>query len=275
MKKLMKTRILFLGLGIFLTGLNFLGFLIPLRNADIYNEEDNYFSNDIIHTEDELLHELEVLKNKNETDKEFIIKANKAVHDGIAHYWKDAGINKYNLRIPIYENYILYIASYLYPEKFRKYEFSDFDKAIERGVGLCSQHALILSEVLENNGIDAEIITLPRHVVVSAEVKDDNEWWVVDPDFGVIIENTIQEIEKTPSIVSPIYYAKGYDNQIVNDLTETYGTVLSIHDSAKEYSGVKRFYFEKLSYILIWALPLFLIGVAIFLSRRQRLINRR
>lgn len=275
MKKTVNIKVLSLVLGIFLLGLNFIGFFIPLRNADIYTEEENYFPNDIVHTEDELEQVLDLLKNEKESDKEFIIKANKAVHDGIAHYWKDAGINKYNLRIPIYENYILYIASYLYPEKFRKYEFSDFDKAIERGVGLCSQHALILSEVLENNGIDAEIITLPRHVVVSAEVKDDNEWWVVDPDFGVIIENTIQEIEKTPSIVSPIYYAKGYDNQIVNDLTETYGTVLSIHDSAKEYSGVKRFYFEKLSYILIWALPLFLIGVAIFLSRRQRLINRR
>ena len=274
MKKLMKTRILFLGLGIFLTGLNFLGFLIPLRNADIYNEEDNYFSNDIIHTEDELLHELEVLKNKNETDKEFIIKANKAVHDGIAHYWKDAGIDKYKLRIPIYENYILYFASYFYPEKFKKYEFSTIEKAIERGVGLCSQHALILSKVLENNGIDAAIITLPRHVVVTAKVNDANEWWVVDPDFGVIIEKSIQEIEKTPSLVSPVYAAKGYDTFIVNALTETYGSVLSIHKSAKEYSGIKRYYFEKLAYVLIWVLPLILISFAIYLSRKQRLSKK-
>ena len=52
--------------------------------------------------------------------------------------------------IPIYENYLLFIASYRYPDEYLKYEFVDYRKAIERGIGLCSQQAIIVSEILNS-----------------------------------------------------------------------------------------------------------------------------
>ena len=69
----------------------------------------------------------------------------------IAHYWRDEGINKYYLRIPFWENYLLYIASYIDPEEYLKYEFYDYRRAIERGVGLCSQQAIIVSTWFDSN----------------------------------------------------------------------------------------------------------------------------
>jgi hypothetical protein len=82
---------------------------ISLRNESIYKERAG-----INLTEKELYQWI----NKPDTKrKEYITDLNRAVHKGIAHYWRDAGINKYNLWIPFWENYLLFIASYLDPEE--------------------------------------------------------------------------------------------------------------------------------------------------------------
>ncbi len=259
-------KILFL-FGVVLIGLNVYGLFIPLRNSDIYIEEQTYFRDDITLTEKQLL---KLLKKNKETDEIFILKVNNAINKGIAHYWKEEGINKYNFRIPIYENYILFIASYINPTKFRKYEFSNYQKAIERGVGLCSQHAIILSEVLENNGIDSKVVNISRHVVVTAQVdKNKKVWWVLDSDYGVVIKNDIIAIEKEPDIIRPYYFDKGYDTLTVNTITNSYSKIIGIYNSAFEYSGKKRYYFEKLSYIGIWLIPItFILTSIIFKNKR-------
>ncbi len=125
-------------LGFCLFIINIIGLFISLRNESIYQEKSG------IHlTEKELYHSI----NKTVMDKkEYITNLNEAVNQGIAHYWRDAGINKYNLRIPFYENYLLFIASYLDPEEYLKYEFYDYRRAIERGVGSCSQQAIIVMD---------------------------------------------------------------------------------------------------------------------------------
>lgn len=255
MKKGMKyfIALIFLFLGLLLFGINIYGLYKPLRNQSIFKEKQTFFDSDIVLSEIELKKQL--IRN-DEVDSVFVKNINEAINKGIAHYWKDEGVNKYNLRIPIYENYILFIASYLNPSKFRKYEYSNYYKAIERGVGLCSQHAIILCEVLENNGINSKVVDISRHVVVTAQVNSKkNIWWVLDPDYGVIIKNDIKTIEKTPNIIRPFYFNKGYDTITVNTLTDSYGKIDNIHDSAFEYIGMKKYYFEKLSYFGIWLLP--------------------
>ena len=101
-------KILFI-LGFCLLIINIIGLFISLRNESIYKEKAG-----INLTEKELYQRI----NKTVTDKkEYITHLNEAVHKGIAHYWRDEGINKYNLRIPFYENYLLFLASYLDPEE--------------------------------------------------------------------------------------------------------------------------------------------------------------
>ena len=60
-----------------------------------------------------------------------ILKTNSLFGGVYRFHLHNAGINKYNLRIPFYENYLLFIASYLNPEEYLKYEFVDYRKAIE------------------------------------------------------------------------------------------------------------------------------------------------
>src|SRR4029078_4044129 len=111
-----------------------------------------------------------LVRQDHETVKDFAIRINKVVNNGFAHYWKEEGITKYNLRVPVWENYLLYAASYIDPKEYRRYEFSNYKKDMERGVGLCSSHSIVVKGVLNDNGIKAELWDIAGHVVVRAQV---------------------------------------------------------------------------------------------------------
>ncbi len=149
---------------------------------------------------------------------------NDAVYRGVVHYWPETGeaVDRYRLRVPVYENYLLYLASYIRPDYFEKYEFVSARKALERGIGLCSQQAMAVRGAMKRNGVPARIVLLSGHVVVTAEV-DRGEWWVLDPDYGVVIPKSISEIERDPEIIRPYYRAKGYGDRIIDELAAIYG----------------------------------------------------
>jgi len=254
-------KIFFL-IGLLLIVINIYGLFIPLRNDEIYSEKKISNNNSIILTEKQLWHKI----NSDTSDIRAYIKLlNTAVHNGIAHYWSDEGIDKYNLRIPIYENYFLYFASWLYPPVFKKYEFSHYKKAIERGVGLCSQYAIVIVQILKEKGINSKIIGLDGHVVAIAQVDSiKDQWWVLDPDYGVVVPNNMFEIENNPSLISSYYKQKGYTMKQINLLIDIFGSngnkivngVTEYDSRIKSYS--LRYYIESLVYPLKWLLPLLL-----------------
>lgn len=232
MKKL--TVILAL-VGVVLIFNNLAGVFISLRNPAIYQEPGNEFSNDISLTQEQFYHALESVKG----DRQQVLRQITAiVNKGIAHYWEDAGIDKYHLRIPFYENYILNFASYIYPKIFLHYEFMDYRRAVERGVGLCSQQSIILSELLKQRGIDTKIVGLNGHVVVTALADNVNQtWWILDPDYGVVIPDSLSEIEKNTDIVKPYYSLKGYSDKKIDNLVKIYGSDGNVVvDGVKDYS---------------------------------------
>ncbi|MDT4897472.1 MAG: hypothetical protein QOH25_2549 [Acidobacteriota bacterium] len=100
-------------IGLLLLGINIAGTFIPLRNPDLYKDDLSLFKDDITLTEDQLWSS--TVRRLDESTEEYVIKLNEAVNKGTAHYWDDRGIYRYNLRISIYENYLLFFASYLSP----------------------------------------------------------------------------------------------------------------------------------------------------------------
>ena len=262
-------KILFI-LGLCLFIINIAGLFISLRNDSIYQERAG------IHlTEKELYQRI----NETNTDrKETITNLNEAVHQGIAHYWRDEGIDKYNLRVPFYENYLLFIASYLDPEEYLKYEFYDYRKAIERGLGLCSQQAIIVSEILLEKRIPSFIIGLSGHVVLRAQVDTDrDEWWVLDPDYGVVIPHDIDIVGNNPKIIRPFYAQAGYKLSTINSLGKIYekkeGYVVRSEQGARGYR-IKRYRAEHIFYFLKWIIPcIFVVTSIILYFIRRRNMN--
>ncbi len=259
-------RILFLiGGGILL--INFFGLLIGLRNNDIYFEK-TYLNNKI---ELPLREVYNKLNNIDDCRDKNIIELTDIVNKGIAHYWFD-DISKYNMTIPYYENFILYLMSYLDPHTYKKYEFVNYNKALERGIGLCSQYSSILVQIFQENNCDARIVGLGRHVVSTVQLKDGN-WWIVDANYNIVIPFSLTYIEKNPNIVKNFYLEKGYSEEISNSMVEIYSKEKNIiypKDGGKWYS--KKADFEKVSYILKWIIPIILILplIIFFLFKRNK-----
>jgi len=80
--------------------------------------------------------------------------------------------------------------------------------ALLRGRGWCSQHALIVAELLNRWGYEARVIGLDGHVVATAEVRP-GEWWILDADSNhaqaVVMPFDLATIERDTTIVIPYY----------------------------------------------------------------------
>jgi hypothetical protein len=251
-------KLLALCAGFLLLGLNVAGSFIPLRSPDLQNEPGG--SPELTAPQWEAFS-----RTRQEPVKDYVTRLTNLVQRSTVNYWKDEGIDKYHLRVPVYENYLLFIASYLKPNEYRKYEFCDYQKAVDRAVGLCSQRAIILAQILRRNGVHSGILGLEGHVVVSAQVDQDYDiWWVADPDYGVVIKRPIAEIQRDSEIIKPSYSARGYDAETIRTLAMVYTHPPTIQPSAKEYRTWKVYYFEYFSYVLIWIIPVALICPAIW-----------
>lgn len=268
---------------VFITGtvlllLNISGLFLSLRNPDIYQEQKVSFFEDISLTAQEVYSN--IAREEREPADRFVLRINDLINRGIAHYWVDEGIEKYNLRIPVWENYLLYISSFIDPEHYKKYEFADYVKAIERGVGLCSQHAIIVTGILNANGIEAEMIGLSGHVVLRAKIEE-GSWYVADPDYGTVIPHDISEIEDNPEIIRPSYRnLRGLSH--VNDIEPVIDNLVDIFgkegnrickDGIRGYTGSEKFNREYLSYIFIWIIPIIMLLPYTFRFLRNKSTN--
>ncbi len=250
------TKLLFAA-GFVLLAINISGLFKTMRNPAVYSEEKIIRNrlNDITIRYPEIL---DMLKRKDhESNVDFAVRINKVVNDGFIHYWKDQGIEKYHLRVPVWENWILFAASYISPAKYRKYEFSNYKKNLERGAGLCSTHSTVVRGVLLDNGIKAELMDVGgHHVVVRAELGP-GEAYILDPDFGVVVPHDTAAISANPELVrepyarlAELYYPDAKDPYTTDYLVKIFGD--------RKYIYTLNSGFEDFSYWAKWLIPLLL-----------------
>ena len=266
------TKILFL-IGVVLLGINIFGLFKSMRNPAIYTEEAN-IRNRIDDVTIEYPEIKELLKQSDgESNVDFAVRINKVVNDGVSHYWRAEGISKYHLRVPVWENYLLYVASYINPKKYERYEFSNYKKNLERGVGLCSTHSIVVKGVLLENGIKAELLDVGgHHVVVRAEL-DDHKTYMLDPDFGMVVPYDTAAITADPELVrapyedlAASYYPDAVDPYTTQILVDIFGDKKHVYDVKNS--------FESFSYGAIWIIPLLLmLPLAISLFRKKKQIQ--
>jgi hypothetical protein len=255
--------------GLLLLGINVVGLFVSLRNPAIYQEKKVRDERDITLTAEELLQAAE--RKPGEPRPVYVTRLNDAVNKGIAYYWEDEGIEKYELRVPIYENYLLYLAGYVSP-RYRKYEFSDQYKNIERGVGLCSLHATVIAALLKDHGVDSKVVLLDQHVVAMAQVDETRDrWWIVDSTLGVVVKHDIAEIERDPDLIKPYYLERGYSREYVEWLARVYGREGNVvFNEARDYMPWRLRFIEYISYIFKWVIPMTLIVPFVLACYRNR-----
>ena len=140
------------------------------------------------------------------------------------------------------------------------YEFCRAEKAVERAATVCSQSSRILANVLIRNGLRAQIAALDGHVVVQVRVdKEADEWWVLDADYGVVIQHDLDKIAQNPKLVRDVYREKGYLDTVIDDLVRYYHP-----DGNAIIDKTLRCDAEEHLYLLKWLLPI--TGMLPFLS---------
>jgi UPF0716 family protein affecting phage T7 exclusion len=215
--------ILFL-VGIGLYCINLFGVFISLRDPEINTQEFSAYgkTKNIEYIEDEIFNAID--QRINEDNGEYAYRLIDLVYNSTLHFFDLTNPGKYYQRVPIYENYILFFRSFL-PSVTDNYEFCNPYKALERGIGLCSQFSKIIFGILEQNGITAEIYVLSGHVVTEALIdKNLDQRWVLDADLGVVVEYDIETLESNPEIVEEIYRKFSYSDDLSKKIAEIYQT---------------------------------------------------
>lgn len=257
-------------IGLLLLIINIYGLFRSMRNPALYSEEKTLRNriNDITIKYPEIKEKLK--RKEHESNKEFAVRINKVVNDGFIHYWKPEGIDKYHMRVPLWENYILYLASYINPKMYKYYEFSNYKKNLERGVGLCSTHSIIVKGVLLDNGIKAELLDVGgHHVVVRAELSD-TETYLLDPDFGIVVPYDTLAITVNPELVrspyanmSSLYYSDAKDPYTTDLMVEIFGKKKHVYSVDN--------WFEYFSYRAKWIIPFLLAFPFVISSFRNKI----
>lgn len=259
-------------LGLFLSGIillliNTYGLSQDIR-AEITSNQGLRFKNDFPEDYNKTITLIE--KKSDESDIEYARRVNSVISRGLAHIqWLEYEPEKFNQIIPIWENYFIYFMGKLsnIPE-YQRYHYADYRRSLKRGIGICGDASMVLSQTLEKESIDNKIVSFPGHVVTRVNFSDGKEF-TYDPDFGVVLPYSINEIQLKPSIVVKHYVDKGYTKEESISLAKIYAGELKVWDGVSHFI-TKKYYFEKIAYALKWPLPIALVIYPIIIFIRYK-----
>ncbi|MGD2014329.1 MAG: hypothetical protein PVG26_04475 [Desulfobacterales bacterium] len=165
------------------------------------------------------------------------------------------------LKPTFFQNWILWLDT----RNEKKYEWSDSQQAIRTGGGYCSQHAIIFNNLLEANGVDAQILGLSGHVVNQAFI--DGKWRVYDPDYDVIMSHSLEEVEQRAELAYIAYKNAGQTDSRARGWAEIYSSAdnNSVYENTRSYKGRAAFEYEKAALLWIWLLPSLLLAIGLVL----------
>ena len=210
------------------------------------------------------------------SEQEFWRKAYKEKHEDTEEYVKRLTIlisdrmllinPKYTIPT-FFENYILWFFS----KYLNYYEWRNTKKAIRSGGGFCSQHAIILNNILREQGIKSRIIGLTGHVL--NEVLIGKKWKVYDPDYGLAFGMSLKELEADPAKVYKVYKDTGFTTEEAIHWQNIFSTDIDnwSYPTSANYAekGYLIYITEIISFFLIWIIPIFLFFLGILINRYQ------
>jgi hypothetical protein len=262
-----------------LLAINAIGLLVPLRSSEVDQPSRATIVRSLGPGDATMTWEAartQLAPGGRESRAAYAHRLTNVVATSVMHYWYERDRRAFRLQVPVWENYVLWLAGELRPE-YRLYAFADPYKAIERGVGMCDQVSSALVTLLRREGLDARIVQLNGHTVVTAEV-DAGVWHVLDADYNVAIPKSMAQIQAEPNMVRP-YYQAAFNrldpvfSRTPLDLIATfYAPPTYIGEpGANSALGEQRIQFEALAYWLKWRLPLTLLAFAALIAAGLRM----
>ena len=206
-------------------------------------------------------------RRPNEPDLAFARRMTTLVNRRMIYFWPPEQDDSFNV-LP-WENFFIWLD--LLDETDTRYQYQNPFKALERGVGICSQHAMALAGLLVPEGVGARVVGLRGHVVVEARL--DGRPCILDATKDVVLPYSIQQVGQTPSLIYSAYREKGFQPSYIARLEKIYGPEgnyfwdYRVPVSFWEKCLVE----ESRRYILKWLVPALLgLGCALALARGAR-----
>lgn len=255
--------------GVSLMAINLFGLTQSLRPVGLTPDVLRFGEHDLTIDSASLSRQIE--RGTTESQLEYAKRLTYAYAAGVAHVkWNAYSPSQFHQRVPIWENYILFIMGHVsgIPE-FERYHFSDPRKSIERGIGICGDASMTISSLLNEQGIENKIVSLPGHVMVEANIDGNN--YILDGDYGVFLDNGFDYYQRNPGEMIAAFRSQlGRDGDgeelIANNIAEQGFT----RWNGTKHFITKKYYFEKLVYPLKWLIPLLLMTFPLFVFYKKR-----
>ncbi|MDT0593600.1 hypothetical protein [Glaciecola petra] len=247
-----------------LLGINLYGLSQELRPSEFNVQDLRFGEKDVTVSKEEFLAQID--QREDESQTEYTYRLTNLIADGTAHiHWEEFDPKKFHQLVPLWENWIIHIMGLVtgIPE-YERYHFSNPYKSIERGIGICGDASMVMTQLLEKHGIQAEILTFPGHVVVTAEVEGKRK--IFDPDFGVVLPFTPPDLKNNVTKAAELYMSRGYEESDRTFFLNSYSKPYVVWDGPEEFI-TKKFYFEKVAYVLKWVLPVLGVLLGAFWTR--------
>jgi hypothetical protein len=261
-------RYILLVTGCLMLVINLYGLSRDIRVSE-FHDDDLIFTNDQPTEFNSTI--IDLIRHSDESDIEYATRITHVVAKGLAHLdWLVFPSEKFNQLIPIWENYFLYfMGKFSGIAEYQRYHFANYRRSLERGIGICGDASMIMSQLLDEQNISNKILTFPGHVVVAATFENGKQY-ILDADFGVVIPFPVNEFATSSREIAKLYSEAGYHMGHFLLFQKIY------KENYSQFNGVehfitKKYYFEKFSYWLKWPLPIFMILMGVFMWRKNRI----
>ncbi len=257
-------------IGIVLMSINLYGLSQSIRKPGLANTDPELlrFVPEQAWSYEKSMEEIDALSEV--SDKDLLAsKANDIVNISIIHpQWTWVDRVEFRQLIPIWENYYLWFLGIVTDmPQIKRYHYANYKRNIKRGIGVCGDFATVYSSILDRYDIENRLASFSGgHVVV--EYKSENgKSLVMDPDFGVELGMSLEEISSHPELIRKAYADEGYSTREINTLVRIYGSGFYIFDDTYNFMA-KRYVFEEVSYVMKWLLPLILIIIGLIYIKK-------
>ncbi|WP_166268462.1 hypothetical protein [Marinobacter caseinilyticus] len=257
-------------LGVCLFVVNLYGLSQPIRKPGlgVTDLEQLRFVPKEVWSYSESMHAIDALA-KIDSKKELAESATQVINRSLVHIdWERVNASDYRQLVPFWENYFLWaVGQFSGLSQFQRYHFADYRRSIRRGVGICGDASIALSSVMDRYNVPNRIVSFDGHVIVEYE-RDNGARFLVDPDFGVSLGTSLQNLKANTGQVKARYLASGYTEREVDYLFEAYNSSFTLFEDTYHFMTL-RYLFEYVSYVMKWLLPLVLVLVPVIWALRS------